>query len=172
MIRISSIILFCIILSGCTTTVHLRSPQDVNRSIHDSSAKLNTKSGITYYAQGIEVSNDTTRFIDQTDNIPLCIQTQDIVSIQLTHHFPGAIEGVLWGSLGGLATGLVLGIVMAPGSDSDSGMGRGLLALGAMVFGGAGGFLFGLASGHSYVYVLPKDSLKVEGLDLSPLQKK
>jgi hypothetical protein len=88
------------------------------------------------------------------------MQTGDIKSVQVTHRIGGALEGLMFGALGGLGVGLVATI--GSHSGGDEGMGRGLLRMLTTVLGGAGGFIIGAIKGHDYTFIMPQDSLKVE----------
>jgi hypothetical protein len=162
MVKFSSIVLFCSLLYGCTTTVPIRSPLELNRRLQNSSAEIISKSGSIYNGISVQATNDSINFIRKDDSCRASIRTQDVASVKITHHLPGALEGLMFGGLGGLGVGLVLGIPMASESDSDMRMGRGLLGIGGLFIGGTGGFVIGLVSGHSYNYVIQKDSISTE----------
>lgn len=147
----------CLLASGCSSVVELASTTDANRKIGEGAATVRLKSGQDYAGREVSVEEDSTRFVDRDTEDILRFPTQDIRSIQITHHGGGALEGLLFGGLGGGAVGLALGIGM--GTSGDEGMGKGLLALTGLAAGTVGGLVFGAIKGHEYTFVFPDDSV-------------
>jgi hypothetical protein len=154
--NIAFLLLVCAVASGCSTTVHLRSTMDANRKVAGGSAILRLRSGEVYEGHQFAFAQDTTCFVNETNDSLLCICSREIVLVQVHHHGGGALEGLMLGGLGGVGAGLVGGSGM--GSGGDARMGRGLLVLGGMVLGGIGGAIVGGAFGHNYTFIMPRDS--------------
>ena len=149
------------VISGCSTTIQLSSPLDANRKINGGSATLTANSGVVYHGCEIQISRDSTRFENQDNDSLLCLAMRDLRSIEIVHHGGGAVEGLVFGGLGGLGIGLIAGL--GKGSGGDEGMGRGLLALGTTVLGSVGGLIVGALSGHVITLIMPPDSVGMSG---------
>ena len=158
--RISVCLCFIsLLVSGCSSTVELPSAVDANRKIGDGAATIFLKSGQQYDTREVHVHADSTQFVDRKTEDVLQFSTREIQSIQVTHHGGGALEGLLFGGLGGGVLGLTLGI--GTGTSGDEGMGKGLLLLTGLAVGSVGGFTYGAITGHDYTFVFPSDSVVV-----------
>ncbi|MGA9120265.1 MAG: hypothetical protein WB699_12955, partial [Bacteroidota bacterium] len=121
---------------GCSTTTHVAKVEDVNPKVEGAAATICLKSDGERKVRDISVKADSTTFVGPSSMDTVRIPTRNIKSIRLTHHVGGALEGLMWGALGGTGFALVTTIGMSGGGDE--GMGKGLLALGSMVLGGTG----------------------------------
>jgi len=142
--------------SGCSSTVVLTSPVEANRRIGAYEGTVRLRSGVEYEVRQIHVFADSTGFVDCSNDSTLHMPNRSIESIRICHHGGGAIEGLLFGGLGGTAAGLTLGIGLS--SNGDEGTGKGLLALTGLAIGSAGGLALGGIKGHDYALVFPQDS--------------
>lgn len=142
------------------STVELATPTDANKKIGEGDAIMYLKSGQEYEVREMNVMMDSTKCVDKMTKQTVMFPTDEIQSIKMTHHGGGALEGLLFGGLGGSALGLVLGLGM--GTGGDEGMGRGLLVFTGLATGTVGGFMFGIIKGHEYTFVFPDDSVTVK----------
>jgi uncharacterized protein YceK len=142
-----------VLLSGCSTTASLVSPTEANQKVGDGSAVLNLRSGRSYRCRDVQVGMDSTRFVDRTTDSVVVVQTHDLKSVEVTHHAGGALEGLLFGGIGGAGFGLLAGSGM--GQGGDEGMGKGLLVLATTVVGATGGVIIGVIKGHNYTFIFP-----------------
>lgn len=145
-----------LLVSGCSSTIDLTSAVDVNRKIGEGTATVYLKSGQEHNAQEVHVRTDSTVFVDRSTEEILQFPTGDIQSIYITHRGAGAIEGLLFGGLGGYA----LGLASASGISTNEG-GRGAAIFISLVAGGVGGLVYGAVKGHDYTFVFPHDSTTV-----------
>jgi len=117
------------------------------------------RSGRLYEARQIEVTDDTTMFICRQTETSIHVMTREIKFIRVTHAYGGTIEGLLLGSLGGIGAGLLaIPVFGNPASRGEQSMGNGLLVLGGLVIGGAGGMIYGTIHGHRNNFIFPADS--------------
>ena len=144
-------------LPGCSSTVELASATDANRKIGNNDAIVRLRSGQEYEAREVHVRDDSTRFVDCKLEETVQIPTRSIETIRISHHGGGAMEGLLFGGLGGGALGFGLGV--GPGNHGDEGMGKGLLLISGLAVGTVGGLVIGAIEGHVYTFVLPRDTV-------------
>jgi hypothetical protein len=148
------------VFSACSSTIRLTSPLDANRKVGGGPADLHLRSGLTYDGRQVHVSQDSTRFFNQSNDSLIQLPTRNIESIRVTHHGGGALEGLMFGGLGGCGVGILAGIGLASGGDE--GMGRGLLALGALTLGASCGLIIGAVKGHDYTFIMPTDTVTAQ----------
>ena len=148
-------------LNSCSTTYRASSPEEANRKIAGRDAKVILTGGREYEAREILVRKDSSSFIDNNTNDIQVVSTHDIVSIQRTDRWGGALEGLMFGALGGGVTGFAL---TSPSSHGDqAGLGVALATFHGIAIGGIGGLIYGVTEGHVYTVELEKDSLGASG---------
>ena len=143
------------LLSGCSSTIRLTSVDEANQKVGGGSATLSLRSDKEYDARAIDIGRDSTRFIERDTDSIRRLPTRSIRSIRLTHRGGGALEGVMFGGLGGGVAGLL--IFSGYSRGGDEGMGRGLGILSMTVLGAAGGLVAGIIKGHDYTFIFPDD---------------
>ena len=136
------------LFAGCSTTQQLASCADANRKVGGGTAMLHLRSGLAYEAEQIHVTQDSTMFINSENDSLVVLPTGVIKSFRLTHHGGGALEGLLFGGLGGVSIGLLA---------AENG-GGGAAFYGGII-GGIGGAIVGGLKGHNYTFILPADSV-------------
>jgi hypothetical protein len=105
--------------------------------------------GDSYDVWSINVSADSTTWIDSNTGIKSTIKTQDINKIYFKNHLIGGIGGIGIGILSGLAIGAVYGGIV--GSSGESAV---YGAIGGVVLGAAVGLLVGLVVGDRKEYII------------------
>jgi hypothetical protein len=115
------------------------------------SAKIQLRSGRVYDAERIDVGLDSTRFINSDTDSLMVLPTRTIKSFRVTHRGGGGLEGLLFGSLGGLSVGFF-------GVGPEGGM----AGIYGMFIGGIGGGVIGGIKGHNYTFLFPADSVSVD----------
>lgn len=140
--------------SGCSTTTHLAKVEDVNPKVEGAVATISLKSDGEREVRDIRMKADSTTFVDLSSMDTVRIPTNNLKSVSISHQVGGALEGLMWGALGG--TGLAL--VSTIGMSGGEGAGMGPFVLGSIVLGGTAGIVLGAIKGHNYTFILPEDS--------------
>jgi hypothetical protein len=149
-----------VILAGCASTTRIGSPDDANRMIGSGSALLVLRTGEQLDVRSIHCEADSLSFVDGETDSACRMAIHEIQSVHVRHYGAGAIEGFLFGAIGGGAVGWLAGIGLP--SSGEENLGKGLLAAGGIVCGGLGGLVVGAVSGHDHTYEMPEDSLSSE----------
>jgi hypothetical protein len=120
-------------------------------SIENTTVDIIMLQGTVYSAQEVQLRKDSALFIDKTDSRRKSIATLDILKIERTDHWGGAIEGLMYGFLGGVLISGGTTAALVP-RTSESGMGVAVVvALGALT-GTTLGIIYGTLRGHVFVY--------------------
>lgn len=166
------ILVFAFILEGCSATT-IVGPESsaanhvamsygkLNRVLNDG---LNNKATIIFAdgreceAEQIQVGKDSTQFVDVDSGGARRVNTSNILRIERTDRFSGAVEGLFLGALGGGAVGFGLGSLSSDEGEW-SGFGKAILAGLGVFAGGSVGLIIGVVRGHHSGYEFAQDTV-------------
>lgn len=154
---LSTILLAALTASGCASVHHIRRPEDaaaayseINRRAERRDARVTLTSGETVHARRLQMSADSSTWLNARAGQPLRVATQDIQKVQFLNRDTGTLMGAGIGALGGA---LLMGAVMrADGYDWDASL---AIAGAVTPFSALPGALIGATRGNRKVYRFP-----------------
>jgi hypothetical protein len=148
-----------LIVSGCASTVELKSADDARSKIGNRSAMIHLKSGQEYIGRYVQVGSDSVLLVKMDTDDTLQFSNRDVEFMKVINHKVGSGEGLL---IGGASLGALIMILNESYDSNEEGHKKLppiITAIGAGI-GGAIGLAIGSMNGHHYTYILPKDTLK------------
>lgn len=163
------LVLFALILWGCTHTHHLsraKNPDElkqINRLGTGKEGKMILNQGEMITAQDIHVRADQTYFLNVNSGRKDSITTSEIREFHFKRSGQGALEGLGIGLLFGATTGVVAGFLSGDDPPGWFAMTAEEKATGLGILGGIGGGILGLpigaATGSREIFIFPGDSV-------------
>lgn len=115
---LSTILLVVLTANGCASVHHIRNAEDasvayteINRLAERKSAKVTLTSGQTNRAQDLQISPDSSAWLDPASGQRLRFATEDLHQVQFRNQLSGALTAFGIGALAGamLGTGVMRG---------------------------------------------------------------
>ena len=154
------------VVVGCSTTHVARSPAD-HRLFAEVKERGKTERAFVvmtpekyerdYYADNIQVREDTTTWIDPYTFAIRSVPTRDIERVNFTGHWKGALKGGIRAGLFGLGTGVILSVLERPPTGYSQAELTALLGSSLGSICGGAGFVIGGMLGDATNYVLVRD---------------
>jgi len=151
-----------LLLSGCGSTIAVRSDEPFNNDrvfnyaqvrtrLEGSSASVALSSGAFFEGDSLHFSRDSVSFIAGSDSASHTVALQDVSRLVYTDHSAGALSGGLLGTLIGAGSGAAV-LFLITDDSADSRLGAAVLELGAMGMGAVIGAAYGSWKGTPVEY--------------------
>jgi hypothetical protein len=149
-----------VMAAGDTVTIELFNERMANRDVI-----VSTHDELEFSAFAVTMTRDSCTFFDRDRMQPGALSLGNVRSVKRVDHVGGAMGGLGFGLLGGLAVGGAL--ALSGPSGGDRGMGTGYAALSAVTLGSVVGLVVGGIRGTTieYEFLGTNDSI---GAHLSP----
>jgi uncharacterized protein YceK len=155
------ILLFFLItvVSGCVSTVELKSADEAGAKINGSSAVVNLRSGQTYEGWYIRVENNSITIDEAGTGEIRHFPARDVKSIEITEHRIGYAGPVIGGVAGGA---LMFGIGSMNHNDEleRNRNARDFFSIVGVGVGAGIGLLIEVVQGHTCTYLFPEEPVK------------
>lgn len=155
---------------GCSSSYEVSTARNTHSSFNAFNVDAYARNGVLVFRDGTELgarniisSEDSTRLLIETTDMPSVVPTHAIRKVVFTSRGIGLLEGFGWGAGTGFIVGSVTGLAASSNSAGNphafggADMASVTLALGAAggVLGGVIGGIWGVSAGHTYEYEFP-----------------